>query len=279
MCRYAVCVLGSACLVAFAEVPPTRAGNFKETLHGVEIADPYRWLEDQTSAETRAWLDAQNVHTKSVLATYAGRDKIKARLLALSRTDRADIPFARGGRYFFRKRLTDQEQYLLVMREPSESVDRILVDPTAATKDVNTSANIMDVSMDGKLMAYGIREGGQDELQVKVLQVDTREPLRDILPKRRYLTVSFMPDKSGVFYTVSGDDKPRVFEHKFGDDPGNDRAIFGEGFGEQHLLVAAVSDDGRYLVIEVLHGASADRVDVYVKDLQLQAQSNRSSKT
>ena len=156
------------------------------------------------------------------------------------------------------------------MREPSESVDRILVDPTAATKDVNTSADIMDVSMDGKLMAYGIREGGQDELQVKVLQVDTREPLRDILPKRRYLTVSFMPDKSGVFYTVSGDDKPRVFEHKFGDDPRNDRAIFGEGFGEQHLLVAAVSDDGRYLVIEVLHGASADRVDVYVKDLQLQ---------
>ena len=144
-----------------------------------------------------------------------------------------------GHSHFFRKRLTDQEQYLLVMRVPSESADRILVDPTAATKDVNTSANIMDVSMDGKLMAYGIREGGQDELQVKVLQVDTREPLRDILPKRRYLTVSFMPDKSGVFYTVSGDDKPRVFEHKFGDDPGNDRAIFGEGFGSVFLASRA----------------------------------------
>jgi prolyl oligopeptidase len=257
----------AVCALLLAQQPVTRTDNFKETLHGVEIADPYRWLEDQSSPETRAWLDAQNAYTHSVLAGYAGRDKIKARLLALAKTDRVEPPFARGGRYFFRKRLADQEQFLVVLREPSKTGDQLLFDPTAG-KDVNTSADILDVTMDGKLMVYGIREGGQDEVLVKVQQVDTRENLRDVLPKDRYLTVSFMPDKSGLFYTKSGDDNPRVYEHKFGQDARNDKAIFGEGYGAQHLIATTVSDDGRYLVIEVLFGSSADQVDVYVKDLK-----------
>jgi prolyl oligopeptidase len=264
--RKAALVLAGAALCA--ELPRTKVDNVKETLHGVEVTDPYRWLEDQTSPQTRSWLDAQNAYMHSVLGTYPGRDKIRNRLLALARTDRLEMPTARGGRYFFRKRQAGQEQFLLMMRDSAESADQLLIDPATAGQDVNTSVDIQDVSIDGKLMAYSIRDGGQDEIVIKTLQVDTRENLRDVLPKRRYIGVNFMPDKSGLIYAVSGDGNPRVYEHKFGDDPKNDRAIFGEGLGPENILWPNLGDDGRYLLIHVFFGAAGDKIDLYVKDLK-----------
>ena len=262
--RKAALVLAGAALCA--ELPRTKVDNVKETLHGVEVADPYRWLEDQDSPDTRAWLTAQNQYTHAVLGTYPGREKLKGRLLALAKTDRVEMPTLRGGRYFFRKRLAGQEQFRLMLRTGAD--DSVLIDPSTLGGDANTSVDIQDVSMDGKLMVYSIRDGGQDEIVIKTLQVDTRENLRDVLPKRRYIGVNLMPDKSGLIYAVSGDNHPRVYEHKFGDDPQKDRAIFGEGLGSENILWPVVSDDGRYLLIHVFFGAAGDKIDLYVKDLK-----------
>ena len=87
--------------------PGTRRDNVKETLHGVEIVDPYRWLEDQQSSETRTWIDAQNKYTQSLIGDFPGRDKLKKRLTELMKIDVISIPIARNGRYFFTKRAAD----------------------------------------------------------------------------------------------------------------------------------------------------------------------------
>src|SRR5215813_8326333 len=96
--------------------PVTRVDNVTETLHGVTITDPYRWLEDQNSPETRAWINAQNEYTASIIGTLPMRDRIHARLTQLLKVDSVSAPIARGGRYFFSKRRADQNQSVIYLR-------------------------------------------------------------------------------------------------------------------------------------------------------------------
>src|SRR5258707_7688172 len=112
-----------------APVPKTRTDNVTETVHGVTIRDPYRWLEDQQSPETRAWIDTQNAYTRSVLDPLPGRAAISKRLEDLLKTDRFGTPVVRNGRYFFMRRLADQNQYTLCMRNGLRGSDEVLIDP------------------------------------------------------------------------------------------------------------------------------------------------------
>jgi len=248
--------------------PVTRRENFKEALHGVEIADPYRWLEDQTSPETRAWVEAQHKHTRSILDQLPGRKRLARRAAELTRVDSSGLPVVRNGRYFFQRRAANQEQNVYYLRRSRDARDEVLVDANTLSRDGTKSVAMAGVSDDGVLFAYGIQEGGKDERAIRILNVDTGKHLSDELPEGKWGGVGFTPDNKRFYYAEYGVEQPRVREHAMGRPVSEDREIFGVGFGKQHILYSGVSDDGNYLVITVFFGSSEDLTEVYIKDLR-----------
>src|SRR5690349_12551914 len=150
---YVIATIFSAGFAAVADdsanrvTPPvTRTDNVKDNYFGTEIADPYRWLEDQQSPETRKWIDAENAYTRSVLDPLPGREKLKKRLTALLNVDAYQTPVERNGRYFFEKRSVGQDQYVLYMRKGRGGADEVLVDPQPLSADHTVSVAIEGVS-------------------------------------------------------------------------------------------------------------------------------------
>ena len=247
--------------------PPTRRDNVVDVVHGVSIPDPYRWLEDQQSPETRAWIEAENAYSRPILDSLPGREQVRQRLSELMKVDVTALPESRHGRYFFMQRLADQELYTIDMRQGLEGKDAILLDPAPLSPDHTTSVQLEDVSEDGALAVYGIRQGGQDEVSLRLFNVDTRASLPDEMPKARYEGVSLTPDKTSLYYSRDTAQGPRVYHHTLGTPATRDVEIFGDGYGPEKIIGADVSEGGRYLIIHVLYGAAADRTEVYAEDL------------
>jgi prolyl oligopeptidase len=248
-------------------VPPTRVEEVRETLHGVEVVDPYRWLEDQNSPQTRAWIDAQNAYSHGLLDALPGRDSLKKRLEELLHVDAVGVPVEKGGRYFFTKRDRGQDLFVICVRKTVMGKDEILVDPHPMSPDKTTSVTLLDVSNDGRLIAYGVRQGGEDEVVLRLREVDTGKDLPDTMPKARYQGVSINLEKTGVYYArhdqAAG---PRVLYHALGTDPGTDKLLFGEGLGPEKIVLAGLSEDGRYLYLTVFHGSAPRKTEVYFRE-------------
>lgn len=247
--------------------PVTPKVIVKETLHGMEIEDPYRWLEDQESPETRAWIQAQNQYTHAILDRLPAREYLTRRFTELIRIDEISIPIARNGRYFLSKHSADQELWVLCMRRGIDGPDEILVDPHPMSPDHTTSVYFLDVSKDGTLAAYGAQEGGEDEITITLLDVDSRTPLADRLPKGRYFGLSLLPDNSGFYYSLHTEKGSRIYFHKIGTDAVEDAEIFGQEYGPQQGILVDISEDGRYLLLTVVHGSAADKVELYIRNL------------
>ena len=260
---------GSLCVAQEHKAPPaTRTDNVTEMLHGVTITDPYRWLEDQNSPETRAWINAQNEYSASVLGSLPFRSRIRERLTQLLKIDTISAPFARGGRYFLSKRRADQNQSVIYVRNELAGKDEVLLDPNSMSADQTTSVQIQDVSADGKLMVYGVRQGGEDEVTISLLDVDTRKELADRLPKGR-IGISLKPDKTGFYYSrFTNNVGGRVYYHSMGTDPAKDIEVFGKGYGPQVFVGANVSPDGHYLFLVASRGSGGDKTELYFQDLK-----------
>ena len=140
---------------------------------------PYRWLEDQDSPDTRAWIKAQNEYTESMLGALAGREQLKQRIAQFLKIDSVSAPRERRGRYFFSKRRADQDLPVIYVREGLKGRDQVLIDPHPLSPDRTVSVNLMDISKDGAVVVYGVRAGGQDEVTVKLLDVNARKALPD----------------------------------------------------------------------------------------------------
>ena len=255
-------------VLAGAKPPETRIDNVTEVIHGTTIVDPYRWLEDQKSPETRAWIDAQNAYTHSFLDPLPLRESISKRLTELMKIDQIGMPLERGGRYFLQKRSADQDLWVIYMREALGGEDCVLVDPHTLSADHTKSVGIYDVSSDGKLLAYYIREGGEDEVAVRFLDIDSGKHLEENLPKSNFFGVSITSDKSGIYYSKHMNEiGSRVFYHAMGTDPASDPMIFGEGYGPDKGIDCGITDDGRYLGIVVFYGSAGQKSEIYYKDL------------
>src|ERR1051325_6917168 len=152
--------------------PKTKAEPVTETIHGVTITDPYRWLEDQESPATRAWIQEQNAYTQSLLGVRPERPVLKQRLEKLYKIDTQGVPIAKGGRYFFFKRRADQNQPGPYVRNGLNGKDEVLLDANGESADNTLSYSLQDLSEDGKMLVYGVRQGGKDEVQVKFMDVD-----------------------------------------------------------------------------------------------------------
>jgi prolyl oligopeptidase len=253
--------------------PPTKVDPVTETVHGVTITDPYRWLEDAKSPATREWLTTQMKYTEDYLSQVKVRPEIVKRLTELERVESYSIPIERGEKYFFKRRLAEENQGSIYVRQGLKGTDEKLVDARNLSADQNTSAGIADVSKDGSLLVYEIREGGADEQSVHLLDVKTKAGLPDVLPAARYAGVALAPDAKGLYYGKLEKSGSLVFYHQLGTPVSNDTMIFGKSFGDEtlgpmDLIYPEVTENGRYLIIHVGHGVPAKRVDIYVKDLR-----------
>jgi prolyl oligopeptidase len=248
--------------------PHARIDSATDTYGATVVPDPYRWLEDQSSPETRAWIDAEQKCTDRALSNLPGRAGISNRLAQLLQTDTFEIPIERGGRYFFRKRLAGQDLSLLYVRRGLKASDEVLIDPLSWSADHSASVTFENVSRDGKLVFYGRRDGGQDEITPRVLDVDSKQSLRDVFPKARYDSTEFTPDNKAVYYSLVTPDGPRVFFHRFGDDPAKDPLIFGKDLTKDKGVSLQLSEDGAYLVYVIVYGSGSERTELYVQNIK-----------
>ena len=262
-------------------LPPPPAAAVKpvtEDIHGTTLTDSYRWLEDSKSPETRAWIGEEMKYTEQYLSQVKVRPEIVSDLTKLERVESYSIPVERGEVYFFKKRLADENQGSIYMRRGLHGQDERLVDATKLSADQNTSVQINDISKDGSLLVYGIRSGGADEESVHILEVDKSDAaksheLPDSLPSARYSGIQLSPDRQGLYYARFDPTGTLVFYHKLGSPVANDELIFGknfegENFGAMELISAEITENERYLMINVVHGVPPKRVDIYVKDLR-----------
>jgi prolyl oligopeptidase len=246
--------------------PATRRDDVKEILHGVAIVDPYRWLEDQQAPETRAWIDAQNAYAHRLLDPLPKRAAIRDRLQALAGRDTQWAPTERAGRYFILKRRAGDDLPILYVRDGLEGKDAVLLDPAPLSPDHTTSVEIEDISMDGGVLAYGVRTSGEDETELRLRDTRTFKDLPDRLPRALYRGASLLPDGRGFYYArqdrASG---IRIRYHAVGTPLAKDLEVFGAGFGPSDWMGASVSENGRHLILSVSHGWA--RSELYVQDL------------
>jgi len=248
--------------------PTTKTEPVIDDYHGTKITDPYRWLENQNSPETRQWLDAQEKYARSYLDALPGRAQLKKEFEALLKIDSLSAPVARNGRYFFSRRLAGEDRASLCMRQGFNGKDEVLVDPKIVTTDATSSIFYQSISVDGSLIAYGIRKGGEDETEVHFVDVATRKPHSDVIPRGRFSGFAITPDKRGVYYSVIPAKGSRVYYHAMDTPASADKELFGSGYGPTQLISSGLSDDGRWLVIIVADGVPAKKNEVYVKDVE-----------
>ncbi len=255
--------------------PPTRRETVIENLHGVRIADPYRWLERGDDPEVGRWIAAQNDHADAAFASRPGRSRVRERLASLLSIGAVGTPVERAGRYFHARREgREQDQPILHVREGLRGPDRPLVDPNRMSDDGTAALDWWYPSEDGALLACGLSHGGDERSTLRVFDVSSGRTLPDVIPHTRYCSLAWLPDGSGFFYTRypdpceavpgEGDYNRHLFLHRLGDDPGRDRKVFGDGRDPEEMLEIALSPDGRHLVIMAFEGWS--RSDLFVLD-------------
>jgi prolyl oligopeptidase len=254
--------------------PPTEKHPVTDDYHGVQVTDDYRWLEDKNSPATRAWIAAQNQYTDEYLKQVKDRSEIAAALTKLERVDTYGTPQKRGDHYFFTKRLASENQASIYMRSGWNGKDERLVDATKMSADQNTSVAMLDISKDGSLLAYGVRQGGADEMAVHVLRVERRKEMGDVLPSRRYFGVQIDPERKGLYYAVFIPQQGTlVYHHVFGEPVDKDQMVFGreyhgEKLGVMDLVGVHVSDNGHFLILTINRGVPPTRTDIVLLDLR-----------
>jgi prolyl oligopeptidase len=259
-----------------APAPPgARRDEVVDIVHGVEVADPYRWLEDGDAADTRAWVAEQNRHTRGVLDTLPTGTGLVDRFAELFGAGASGAPSIRGHRLFSLDRWGEHEQAVLVVRSLDDASEpRVLLDPHDLTGDATASLDWYAPSVDGRLVAFGTSAGGDERSTLGVLDVATGERLADTIPFTRAASVAWAPDSRAFAYTrypdpaAVGDDESNyhrtVWWHALGDDSGHDELVWSDLPDKTAWPSVELSRDGRWLVIEVALGWT--RVDVHLVD-------------
>ncbi len=255
--------------------PATKRETVVETLHGQEIRDEYRWLEDDASAEVADWMAAQNTHTRHVLDTVPMRSALEARMRQLIAIGTLGTPAVRGERHFYTRREGEQNQPMLYMRDGVDGPERVLLDPSTVHELATVALDWWYPSVDGKLLAYGYSEHGDEKSTLYVLEVDSGKRLAEQIPHTRYSSLAWEMDGSGFYYTRNpalgdvpdGEENyhQHIFHHRLGDDWLNDAKLFGAGRDMTEQPSIVLSPDGRWLLVMEFIGWTQSAL--YVRDL------------
>ena len=245
--------------------PATRRQDITDEYHGVKIADPYRWLEDDNSDETQAWVRAQNEVTSGFLEDVTQRGAIHDRLEKLWNYERSGVPWEEGGRWFFSRNSGLQNQSVLFTADSPDAEPRMLLDPNSLSEDGTTSLTVTVPSRDARFLVYGLSKAGSDwqELRVKDIASGSDEP--DVLQWIKFSGASWAPDGSGFYYSrypqpkegaalTEANKNQKVYFHRLGTAQSEDRLVYERPDQPDWGLHAHVTDDGAYLVYTVTHG-------------------------
>jgi prolyl oligopeptidase len=254
----------------------TRTEAVVDTLHGVQVKDPYRWLENAEDPAVVAWTAQQNAAMRQVLDAVPGRAALEQRLWQLHEIGSLGVPVPKGGtggkprRYFYTRRSGKQNQPILYVRDAVAGPDRVLFDVNQLASDGTRALDWWYPSEDGSKVAYGVSANGDENSVLHVRDVATGKDLPDVIPNARAASLAWLPDGKGFYYTrypaagtvPKGEDEyhRHVFLHHLGADPGKDPLIFGSGRDLKDWPSVALSPDGRWLWIEVSQGWAKNEV-------------------
>ena len=255
--------------------PETRMGTDSTVYFGTTVYDPYKWLEDDRSEETEAWVKTQNEFTFDYLDKIEFRSQIKDRFSALWDYEKVGTPFVEGGVTYFYKNDGLQNQYVLY-RTNEAGEDEVFLDPNEFSEDGTISLGAVSFSRDGQTLAYSISEGGSDWRKVIVIDVQSGEMKEDTLVDVKFSGISWLGN-SGFFY--SSYDKPegselsaktdqhKLYYHKMGTPQSEDVIVFGANANEKRRYVGgSVTEDDRYLLISASESTSGN--ELYIMDLK-----------
>ncbi|KAF0203848.1 MAG: prolyl [Bacteroidetes bacterium] len=254
--------------------PETLKTDTVDVYFGTEVADPYRWLEDDNSAETAAWVTAQNEVTDAYLAKIPYRDQIRERLTALWNYPRYGVPFKKGGYYFFFKNDGIQNQSVLYIQDSLKGEARVFLDPNKLSADGTTSLGTYSVSKDGKYFAYAISKAGSDWNEIYVMETATGKQLTDKLEWVKFSGISWR--ENGFYYgrydkpadggaLSSKNEYKKVYYHNIGDPQEKDELIYENRNYPLRGYEVAATEDGSFLVLYETESTSGNAL--YVKDL------------
>ncbi|HWQ32750.1 MAG TPA: prolyl oligopeptidase family serine peptidase [Blastocatellia bacterium] len=260
------------------EYPKARKQDQVDDYHGVKVADPYRWLENADSEETKAWVEAENKVTFAFLNTIPERERIKARLTKLWDYEKFGAPLKRGNRYFYTYNSGLQNQSVLYWTTSLTGEGKLLLDPNKLSADGTVALSGVAFSDDGKLMAYGLSASGSDWQEWRVREVETGKDLPDVIKWVKFSSASWTKDGKGFFY--SRYDEPnektrlqdanyfqKLYYHRLGTPQSDDILIYNRNDQKEWGFGGGVTDDGRYLIVNVWKGTDQKNL-LFYKDLR-----------
>ena len=267
-------LFSSSCDRSPVKYPETHRGEQVDTYFGVEVADPYRWLEDDKSDQVAEWVTAQNEVTFDYLDKIPFRESIKERLSSLWDYSAKSSPFIRGGKIFSYQRDGLQDQWVLFVQDSFDDEPRVLIDPNKFSADGTISLGTIGVSRNGKYIAYATSDGGSDWNTIRVREIATGADLTDELHWVKFSGIQWYKD--GFFYSrydepqkgaelSSANEFHKVYYHKVGTPQSSDKLIFQNSEYPQRNYFAQVTSDERFLIIsetESTHGNS-----LYIRNL------------
>lgn len=257
--------------------PETHREEIKEILHGVSIADPYRWLEDEKAETVRAWMASQDAHARAALGSLPGRDALASRFKELYYVESVSAPIKRADRFFFMRTHADREKAILYWKEGAEGEERVLLDPNGWSEDGTISLGRWVPSWDGRKLVFQKRPNAADEAILHVIDVDTGVISEvDVIEGGKYAMPAWTPDGKGFYYewlpvdpSIPVAERPGYTEiryHALGTDPKQDPVIHPRTGNPSSFLSVMLSRDGRYLFAVVDRGWTEN--DVFVRDLK-----------
>jgi prolyl oligopeptidase len=260
------------------DYPVARKADIIDDYHGTKVEDPYRWLEDDHAAETKAWVEAENKVTESCLAAIPQRDAIRTRLKTLWNYERIGIPFEMGGKWFFSRNSGLQNQAVLHVSDTFGGESRVLLDPNALSTDGTVSLSSYSPSEDGKLLAYSLSNGGSDWEEIRVRDIATGKDLDDRVQWVKFSGLSWLKDGSGFFYSRFDEPKEgmaltgknefqKLCFHRIGTPQSADTLVYERKDHAEWGFGGYVTEDGRYLVVSVSEGSQPEN-RLFYKDLQ-----------
>jgi prolyl oligopeptidase len=257
--------------------PESKKVDQVDDYHGTRVADPYRWLEDLDSADTRQWVEAQNRLTFAYLNDIPARAQIKQRLTKLWNFERYSLPQKQGDRYFYSKNNGLQNQSVLYTATALDAAPQLLLDPNTLSADGTAALSGIAVSDDGKLLAYGIAQAGSDWQEWRVRDVATAKDMPDVVKWVKFSGAAWTKDGKGFFYSRYDEPKAgtqmtganyfhKLYYHRLGTPQSDDALVYERPDQKEWNINGGVSDDGRYLIIYATQGTDR-RNRIFYKDL------------
>lgn len=246
------------------DYPKSRVENVVDTLHGVKVSDPYRWLEEGATPEVQAWTEKQNQFTRAYLDKLPQRKQLTERLEKLLDMGTITVLVPREGHYFYTKRDGKQNQAVLYRKTGLDAEPQVVVDPNAISKDGTTTIDWFFPSRTGNFIAYGLSESGSEQSTLYLRDLGKGRNLEETIPRTRACSLTWLPEDKGFYYTrypkpgsvPKGEEAyhRQIYLHYLGTDPEKDELVFGNDLQMTDWPNVSLSPDGRSLCVEVEKG-------------------------